>query len=177
MPARPTLPIGLYLKDRRVVVVGDGAIADERANRLDAAGASIIRVSHDEYDSGALREASAVFAVGPDRDANRQVASDGRAMGLLTYAHDDPEASDFAMPALARCGALSIAISTDATAPALSGQLRRELERVLDGAGAPLLELLDELAAMREESPRNMSELKRSAARLKLEGELKIEKP
>jgi siroheme synthase-like protein len=76
-------------------------------------------------------------------------AAEARARRILYYAHDRPDLSDLAMPALARRGALQIAVATDGTSPALAGVLRAELQRLLDEAGPDLERLLDELGAAR----------------------------
>jgi siroheme synthase (precorrin-2 oxidase/ferrochelatase) len=136
----PALQIGLRVDGRRCLVIGGGPGADERASRLAAAGAIVAR---DDRLDGAF----AIFCHNPARaDA---LAADARARGILYYAHDRPDLSDFSMPALARRGPVQIAVATDGASPALAGRLRAELARLLDEAGPALDALVAEAAAAR----------------------------
>ena len=174
MMSRPAFPISLYLTDRRVVVVGDDNGAAERARRLEEAGAEVIRLpagAGDQAVDEALVGASALFAHTGDRERDRQLASAARDRNALAYAHDQPDESDFAMPARVRRGPLDIAISTSGTAPALARRLREILEIALDSEA--LDALVDELVALRESLPRDQRHrLYELARRLELDGHL-----
>ena len=177
MPRHPALPISLYLKDRVVLLVGDGGGADERAARLAAAGARTQHITKDAWQPELCGDAFIVIANDDDDGFNRSVAAQARAKGCLSYAHDRPELSDFAMPALIRRGPLAIAISTDAAAPALSRRLREELEKLLDSAGERLLSLIGHLEARRQSMARGDSRkasLYRDASSLEIRGALHI---
>jgi siroheme synthase-like protein len=159
-------------------VVGDGAGADERARRLQAAGARVERLSRAEYRSELCRGAFVVVANGDDDAHNGQVARDARAAGCLAYAHDQPALSDFAMPALIRRGPLAVAISTDAVAPALSRRLREQLEALFETAGDRLTDLIDRMERLRAELPRGRARaeaLYRLASRLSIAGTVDID--
>lgn len=153
MPRR-AFPISLYLTDRRVVAIGDDEAAARRAAQLREAGAEVVALaasaSAAEVDA-ALVGASALFAHTGDRDRDRQLATAARDRKILAYAHDQPDESDFAMPAVARRGPLAIAISTDGAAPALARRLRELLEIAVDSAS--LDALVAELVALREQLP------------------------
>lgn len=51
---------------------------------------------------------------------------------FLVWSIDQPEVSNFMMPALVRRGALRVAISTGGASPALAGALRRDSEEIFD---------------------------------------------
>ncbi len=51
---------------------------------------------------------------------------------FLAWSIDQPEVSNFMMPALVRRGALRVAISTGGASPALAGTLRRDSEEIFD---------------------------------------------
>lgn len=180
MPRRPALPISLYVSGRRCLVVGDGPGAGDRTARLEAAGAHVVCVDAAAFSPADCRGAFAVFAQTDDPERNRTIAEAARAAGRLAYAHDAPDASDFAMPAVARRTPVSLAISTDAAAPALARRLRVELEALLAGADG-LEELVAEMESAREapaQQPRTRrSVLSRLAARLRIEGRIVIETP
>ncbi|HUH02583.1 MAG TPA: NAD(P)-dependent oxidoreductase [Kofleriaceae bacterium] len=178
MSRHPALPVSLYVVDRLVVIVGDGPGADERQRRLAAAGARIARIAADAYQPHSLEGAFLVLAHDDDSTLNERVAGDARAAGCLAYAHDRPDLSDLAMPALIRRGPLAIAVSTDGAAPALSRRLRQELEAMFDRAGPAIDALVAELETARASLPRGARRaqaLSQLAARLRVAGEIAIE--
>ena len=178
MPRRPALAVSLAIGGRTTLVVGTGPAADERASRLRAAGAAVSQVAPVDYQTDMCGDVFLVVAQTGDSALDRRITADAAAAGALRYAHDQPEVSDFAFPALARRGPLVLAVSTDGVAPALARRLREELARVLDDAGAELDSLLRELEHEREEwapSPERADRLYRLASRLRLAGRLEIE--
>ena len=167
--ARPALNLSLYLRDRRVLLVGTGAGADERLSRLDDAGATVERIDEEAWRSGEPPEGHFFLVIGHSADdpLNAEVA----------YAHDQPLYSDFAFPALAKRGPLRIAISTHGVAPALAAHLRREFEARLEASGKSLDAVLEELERVRRSFPRGpsrMQKLKEIAAKVRLVGEIAV---
>jgi siroheme synthase (precorrin-2 oxidase/ferrochelatase) len=178
MPRRPALSVSLAIGGRTALVVGTGAGADERTSRLRAAGAAVRQIAPVDYQTDMCADVFLVVAQTGNSELDRRVTADARAAGALRYAHDQPDASDFAFPALARREPLALAISTDGAAPALARRLREELARLLDDAGAELDRLLHELEHEREEwapSPERADRLYRLACRLRLTGRLEID--
>lgn len=174
MKRRPALPVSLYVADRSVIVVGDDEGAKERAARLTAAGAQVEEIAAADYLPDRLGGAFAVFAQA-DPELNARVVADGRAAGCLVYAHDLPDLSDMAMPALARRGPIAIAISTDAAAPALARRLRELCQSLLDSGGDRLDALVAELERQRAALPSGArSGLYRIATKLGLRGRLEV---
>ena len=179
MTARPALNLSLYLRDRRVLLVGTGAGAEERLARLDDAGATVERLSEVAW-SGGERPAGHFFLVighSADDALNAEVAQWAKSHATLAYAHDQPTYSDFAFPALAKRGPLRIAISTHGVAPALAAHLRREFEARLEQSGAGIDAILAELERVRREFPRGasrMQKLKELAAKVRLVGDIEI---
>lgn len=174
MPRR-VYPISLYLRDRTVLVIGDRPEAHRRAEKLAEAGARVRQLS--ATDAGSLTGAFLVIADTGDADRDREAARAARAAGALAYAHDLPEESDFALPAVAGHGPLQIAVSTDGVSPSLARRLRTEFDRWLAQAGTALDELLAALAHARtlpERSERH-SLLGRLVARLHLRGSIEID--
>ncbi len=167
--------MSLYVADRTVIVVGDGPSAEERAERLTAAGARVEAIAAADYLPDRLGGAFAVFAQAADQELNARVVADGRAAGCLVYAHDLPDLSDLAMPALARRGPIAIAISTEAAAPALARRLRELCQSLLDSGGDRLDALIAELEQKRAALPSGArSGLYRIATRLGLRGRLEV---
>ncbi|HTM23128.1 MAG TPA: NAD(P)-dependent oxidoreductase [Kofleriaceae bacterium] len=175
---RPALTVSLHVAGHRAVVVGDGALADERAARLRDAGAPPERIAAADWRAERAAGARLVLACTGDPALDWRIAADASAAGALAYAHDQPDVSDFGFPALARRGPLAIAITSDNVAPALARQLRLELERLLAESGAVLDALLDELEERRAAvppGPERTAELRRLAARLHLAGRLAVD--
>jgi len=160
--ATPSYPISLVLAGRRCLVVGGGPVALRKAEGLVAAGARVTVVSPDVVDGiVALRvdierrpyaagEAGKYFLVvsatgRPDID--HAVHADGEAAGVLVNAADDLPACSFILPAVLRRGAVSVAVSTDGTAPALAGWLRDRVAAVVGPETEVLALLLGEARA------------------------------
>lgn len=178
MPRRPALSLSLYLRGRKVLLVGTGAGADERAERLKHARAELQRASEDEWRQEPLADYFLVVAHSASEAANLEVARSAREAGCLCYAHDQPAVSDFAFPALATRGSLSVAITTDATAPSLAGSLRRQLQSLLDQGGDELDALLEALESSREALPpgtKRQKLLKRMAQSVRLVGAIEVD--
>ena len=136
------------------------------------------QVAPADYRTDMCAGAFLVIAQSGNPELDRRVTGDAGAAGALRYAHDQPDVSDFAFPALARRGPVTVAISTDGAAPALARRLREELARLLEEAGADLDALLRELEHEREEwapSPERADRLYRLACRLRVAGRLEIE--
>jgi siroheme synthase-like protein len=171
MPARPALPISLHVAGRRAVIVGEGDAAEERRDRLTRAGAEVTTLTAAEFDPRSLAGSRVVLCLDPA--LGERVAQAGRAVGALIYVHDRPDLSDFALPALARRGPITLAISTDGLAPALARRLRIELEGLLDRADKAFDTLVEEMKRLREEGKREA--LGPAAARLRITGRIEID--
>jgi precorrin-2 dehydrogenase/sirohydrochlorin ferrochelatase len=89
---------------------------------------------------------------------------------------DQPDFSSYSHMALARSGALTIAISTEGQVPALGRRLRDELLRLLEEANAAReVEVLSELRAATPPE-RRREVLTRAVADVALTGELRFKK-
>jgi precorrin-2 dehydrogenase/sirohydrochlorin ferrochelatase len=181
MPLYEALPISLYVRGRKCVVVGEGEQADARATRLREHGAQVEHIASADYQSSRLAGAFLVMVQAGDRESDPaaapvRVAEDARAAGALTYVADRPDLSDLAMPGLVRRGPLKIAISSDAAVPALTRHLRREIERLVASAGTGLDALIETLQRRRDEIPRETRSavLGAIAARLRIRGHIEI---
>jgi len=146
--------VELILRDHEVLVVGGGAVAARKVAGLVEAGARVRVVSprfaaellerldivREEacYDSQRLGDARLVFACTDDARMNARVAVDARAAGRWCNVADDPENSDFLVPATLRRGGLTVAVGTGGASPRLAAKLRDEIESHL----SPHLDIL-----------------------------------
>lgn len=137
-------PLFLNLTDQSVVVIGGGKVAARKIRSLLIAGAGVTVISPQadrlpegvrwlkrRYRRGDLAGARLVIAATNDQNVNRQVCAEAKRRKLLVNCVAPPDAGNFIVPAVARRGGLTIAISTDGVSPALAKRLRRDLERVL----------------------------------------------
>ena len=159
-------PAFLDLRGRRVVVVGGGAIAEQKVAGLLDAGARVsvispsvsrrledlevggrITIERRPYRPGDLAGAFLAIAATDDRAANRAVWDEAQARGVLLNAVDDLPHCSFIAPAIHRQGDVAIAVSTAGKSPALAVRLRERIGRLIGPEYATLLELLGELRA------------------------------
>ncbi len=140
-------PIFLNLREKRCVVVGGGAVASHKVEKLLSCGAHITVISpnltsalesaaargelehiRDEYESHYLGKAFMVFVACGDEATNLRIAADCAARDIMINVVDVPELCGFFVPAVVSRGPLSIAVSTAGASPAFARFLREELE-------------------------------------------------
>jgi len=138
------------LRDKQVLVVGGGPVAERKVESLVEAGAAVTVVSphltpalEELAESGAIRAFIRGFAPSDLDNAllvisatdiptiQEHVASAARARRILINTVDSPEFCDFIVPAVVRRGDVIAAISTSGTSPALAAALRARLEGVI----------------------------------------------
>lgn len=161
-----TYPICLVsLENRRAVVIGGGKVAARKAQALLEAGAPVTAVSsefcevfqslynsHQEleliwrsYRPGDLSGAFIVIAATDDAPVNREVWSEAIQRGCLVNVVDDPEHSNFIVPAVLERGEVKIAVTTGGASPALARRIRERLESLFGEEYGDLAYLLAEL--------------------------------
>jgi len=144
-------PIMLDLTGVGVLVVGGGRIALRKIEGLLTVGADVtvvapvvdddirelaVRVVDRVYEIGDLDAVRLVITATDEPAVNAAVAADATARGIWVNSADDPSNCSFTLPAIARDGAVTIAVGTSGTSPALASHLRGELEKWLREIGA-----------------------------------------
>ncbi|MBD3402122.1 hypothetical protein GF420_04450 [candidate division GN15 bacterium] len=143
------MPISLTVKDRSCVVVGGGTIALRKvdnllpyavnitviAPELDPkleyyAERSMIKIEKREYMAPEAARFDIAIAASSDEAVNQQVYDDCRNTPTICNVVDNPPLCDFIFPAVVRRDTLTLAVSTDGTAPFLAGHLRLILENI-----------------------------------------------
>jgi precorrin-2 dehydrogenase / sirohydrochlorin ferrochelatase len=163
LPApRFAYPVVLDLHDVAVLVVGGGRIGARKAEGLAAAGARVRLVATTvsahvtDGDVGALIDevverpfepsdldgVRLVVTATGDPEVDAQVAAAARAQGIWANAADQPVDCEFILPAIARTGRVTVAISTDGASPALARELRNLVAAVLTADLGALAETL-----------------------------------
>src|SRR5205823_11505811 len=157
-------PVFLDLHGRRAVVIGGGAVAEQKVHGLVGAGAHVTVVSTDvtpalgalarrnaiehkrrPYRRGDLKGAWLAIAATDDRGTNGAVWAEAEQLGVPLNAVDDLEHCSFIAPAVHREGDVTVAVSTAGKSPALAVRLRQRIARLVGRAEARLCELLGEL--------------------------------
>ncbi|MFM8541810.1 MAG: bifunctional precorrin-2 dehydrogenase/sirohydrochlorin ferrochelatase, partial [Chakrabartia sp.] len=123
-----SLPIFVRLRDRPVILLGDGEAADAKRRLLERAQAQIIG----EDGQAAL----AIVAIEDDAEAEAAIAR-LKARGILVNAVDRAAACDFTLPAIVDRDPVIIAIGTGGASAGLAKALRQRLEAMIPaGLGA-----------------------------------------
>jgi precorrin-2 dehydrogenase/sirohydrochlorin ferrochelatase len=155
-------PVFLDLHDVPVLVVGAGPVAARKVAGLAAAGASVRVVAPDvssdldrdqvdelhqrPYEPGDLDGVRLVVTATGDPEVDAVVAADATAAAIWVNAADQPADCKFILPAVARNGPLTVAVSTDGASPALARRLRDRAAELLTDQ---VVDVAGELAARR----------------------------
>ncbi|OHB28606.1 MAG: hypothetical protein A2X84_09015 [Desulfuromonadaceae bacterium GWC2_58_13] len=156
-------PIQFQLKDRLCAVVGGGRVGLRKINGLRRAGARVrlvtavataqlfarpdIEIIPRPYREGDLAGAFLAFAATDDPRVNAAVAEEARRLNIPVNIADDPEGSDFLLPATFFRGDLAIAVTTGGRSPALAAQVRDHLAALIGPEWETVLEIA---AALRQ---------------------------
>jgi uroporphyrin-III C-methyltransferase / precorrin-2 dehydrogenase / sirohydrochlorin ferrochelatase len=124
------LPLFLNLTGRRVVLVGDGAVAAAKRELLVAAGANVREVPAGSFEPAQLDDAWLVITAAGG-EVNAAVARAAEARRVFVNAADDPPHASAYLSGVVRRDGVTIAISTEGSAPGLTGLLREALDDVL----------------------------------------------
>jgi len=153
-------PITLRLAGKKIVVVGGGKVAERKINGLIGTQADITVVSPEVSTkinklaaAGEInwlarafaiedsKDAFMIFAATNDQEVNQAIKNAAEAHQLVTIA-DDPEGSDFQVPAKIQRGRLTIAVSTGGASPTLARNIKAQLEQEFDDRYDNYLEFL-----------------------------------
>jgi precorrin-2 dehydrogenase/sirohydrochlorin ferrochelatase len=193
----PGVPLLVRLTGRRVVCVGAGPVVTTKALPLLDAGADLLVIAPQaepalreaaaagrlcwqarSYRTGDLAGALLAVAGTADPAVNDRVAADAAAAGVLCVrvdrVHDGPPGSA-AFMGVVRRGRLTLAVSTDGQAPALTRRLRVDLEQAYGPEYGALVELLGRLRrspAVRERLDRLSDRERRARWRAVLDADI-----
>lgn len=189
MAPNPGFPLVLDVKGWSVVVIGGDEEAGEKSQRLLESGAKVTVISPTLHDTLKQLAASAkvihrgrhfrdtdleqtilvLNMIRGDREFAKMLYGKAREKGFLLWSVDMPEASSVTMPAVVASGHARVAISTSGMAPALSGFMKEDVERILDSEFAAFVEWLGQL---REQAKANEpdAEKRRTLLREALDG-------
>jgi len=184
MAANPGFPLVLDVKGWTVLVIGGDEEAAEKTLRLLESGARVIVISPTMNET--LRSLAAsgkvihrgrhfresdlehviliLNTIRGDRDFANMLSATAREKRVLLWSVDYPDASSVTMPAVVASGHARVAVSTSGVAPALSGFMKEDLERILDAEFASFVEWLGDL---REQAKRDEPDAEKRRALLR----------
>lgn len=150
----------LQLNGKKVMVVGGGKVAERKIYGLLTAKADITVISPEVsgeismlvntgkikwrkklFENHDIKDAFMIFAATNDRKLNQTIKEAAGVNQLVTIS-DDPDRSDFHVPAQVRRGRLNISISTGGASPVLARKIRGQLEQEFDEQYEGYLEFL-----------------------------------
>jgi siroheme synthase-like protein len=143
-------PLFIELRNKPVLVVGGGKVAERKVDSLlhaeaavtvvapdltsrleDLGAAGAIRTIQRKFEEDDLEDALLVISATDDTETQENVAALARVHGVLINTADQPRLCDFIVPAVVRHGDVIAAISTSGKSPALAAALRAKLESVV----------------------------------------------
>ncbi len=184
MAANSGFPLSLDVRGYPVLVLGGDEEAAEKTQRLLEAGAKVIVVAptlHDilkdlaasakvlhrgrHFRDSDLESAILVLnMVRGDRDFSRTLFAKAREKKVLLWSVDQPESSTVTMPAVVASGHLRVAISTSGVAPALSGFMKEDMEKIF---GEEFAAFVDWLGRLREQTKASEPDFEKRRALLR----------
>jgi uroporphyrin-III C-methyltransferase / precorrin-2 dehydrogenase / sirohydrochlorin ferrochelatase len=117
------LPIFVNLKDRKIILVGEGDAADAKRRLIERAGGICV-------DAG-NREARIAFVAIDDETEALGTADDLKSRGLLVNVVDRPEHCDFTTPAVIDRAPVLIAVGTGGASAGMAKAIRQRIETLL----------------------------------------------
>lgn len=132
-------PIFLDLSGKKCLVIGEGREIAAKIDALVAAGAEVKHLRAGEFKAADL---TGCFLVIAGLEDNSEIFRLAEVQSILCNAADDPENSRFIFGSVHRQGDLTMAISTNGSAPALAVRLKERLQREFGPEYGEFLELL-----------------------------------
>ena len=184
MAANPGFQISLDVRGWPVLVIGGNEEAADKVQRLLEAGAKVTVISPTLHEVLRKLAASAKIihrgrhfrandlesvilvlnTLRDDRELAHSLIRLAREQKFLLWSVDQPDVSNVVMPAVVSSGHMRVAISSSGQAPALSGFMKEDLERILDGEFAAFVDWLSEL---REQAKANEPDAEKRRALLR----------
>lgn len=139
-------PVMLQLKGRRCVIIGAGPVGQRKLQSLLPTGAKIILIAPEAdrlnlppeitiinriFRDTDLDDAALVFAATDSVLINKQISEAAHKRMIPVNIADDPQTSDFTLPAVARHGDLTVTVGTAGRSPAAAALIRDTLEDCL----------------------------------------------
>ena len=159
-------PAFLNIEGRPCVVIGGGAVAEQKVKGLLHAGASVTIVSPDltpalqelatkrkvtlhqrQFKPGDLARQFLAIAATDDTSVNQAVFKEANERHMLVNVVDVPKLCSYIAPAVVRRGDITFAVSTGGRSPAMARKVREDLERFFPEEYGHLLSIVSDIRA------------------------------
>ena len=184
MAANSGFQISLDVRGWPVLVIGGNEEAADKVERLLEAGAKVAVISPTLHEALRKLAASAKIihrgrhfrandlesvilvlnTMRDDRELSTLLMRLAREQKFLIWSVDQSDVSNVVMPAVVSSGHVRVAISTSGQAPALSGFMKEDLERILD---SEFVAFVDWLGQLREQAKANEPDAEKRRALLR----------
>jgi len=163
-------PMFMDMQDRKVLVVGGGAIAHEKLEKLvqftkeitvitpemsvethTLIGQHCLTLYHRSYRAGDIEGFDMVIVATDTIDLHRQIYEESRDTRVLVNSVDDTRYCDFIFPSFVKEGDLTVAFSTGGASPAFAKHIRRWFQSILPDE---VNGFLQEMRRLRAELPK-----------------------
>lgn len=138
-------PLFVNLEKKRCIVIGDGKVAERKAEKLRMFEGNVLVYAKGEWDYSILAHAFLVIAATNNRTTNREIAQFCKKRGILVNVADSKEESTFLFPSVIRQGPISIGISTQGSSPLISAEIRRKMESQLPKEIGLITEFMEDI--------------------------------
>jgi precorrin-2 dehydrogenase / sirohydrochlorin ferrochelatase len=184
-PKLPLFPMFLRLEGRACLVVGAGAVAEEKIRGLLDAGARVRVIAPSataaiaklartkklnwfarNFKLGDIADAFLIVAATSSAEVHERIWRAALRANVLCNVVDDPERCDLFYGAVLRRGALQIVVSTGGRSPALAQQIRKRLEKQFGTECAGWVEGLGRARSRALTSESDIGQRKRIAHRM-----------
>ncbi|MDO5688807.1 MAG: bifunctional precorrin-2 dehydrogenase/sirohydrochlorin ferrochelatase [Tissierellia bacterium] len=165
-------PLLLNIRNKKILFIGGGAVAERRLARVLAEGGIVTLISPqitpgiqdfieegadldwvpEPYSNQEIDVYNLVFICTDDPNINEAVSQRANQLGIWVNRADDQAASDFSVPAEISLGGIHLYHSTDGLAPFLSSYIRRDLESRYQRFDREYVQLLHEIRILQRES-------------------------
>ncbi len=157
-------PISIDIENVNCLVIGGGKVAERKVATLLSYGAKVTLICPDItvklnvmakkgeirhlnkcYEKGDCKGMRIIIIATDSEPINREIAQEANSLNCLVNVVDQPDISNFIVPATLRQGDLHISISTNGQSPALARRIREKLEKEFGMEYAKFLELAGEV--------------------------------
>lgn len=144
---RNFLPISIDISNQKILIIGGGRTALKKIKILQRSNATIELIAEkisDEvhqtgvvcrqktYEKSDLSGYLMLYSCANNTALDKQIAEDGKEMGVLVNIHDTPELCQFVSPAIYRDGNISVAVSSNAENVHEAIRLRNLIQEYLE---------------------------------------------
>jgi len=169
-------PMFMDMTDLKVLVVGGGAIATEKLEKLVdftkeiTVIATELSVESDRlikehsltcyqriYKSGDIQGFDVVIVATDTVELHKSIYEEARPYRILVNSVDNTDYCDFIFPSYVQKGDLTIAFSTGGASPAFAKQIRRHFEKIIPESVG---EFLSKMKRLRKEIPKGKARMK-----------------